>query len=157
MVFVNAVYFTMFPRTVLLFSVVISENVLLLLLMCIGVSVCFSNARTTHLAPEIGVDCCDGAFFLYAGALENIVPGSCREMLALSGLVELAQVMLIVPLGYLIASTIGVLLPHAVAFLPRWLGPFCPTNWAYCASKGPHCPSDRSRHKLLCTSLVAWR
>ena len=29
--FVNAVYFTMFPRTVLLFSVVISEYVLLLL------------------------------------------------------------------------------------------------------------------------------
>ena len=51
--FVNAVYFTMFPRTVLLFSVVISEYVLLLLLMCIVVSVCFSHAGTIHLAPGI--------------------------------------------------------------------------------------------------------
>ena len=56
---------------------------------------------------------------MYAGALENIVPGSCREMLALSGLVELAQVMLIVPYGGLIAPFIGALLPHAVALLPR--------------------------------------
>ena len=51
--FVNAVYFTMFPRTVLLFSVVISEHVLLLVLMCIVVSVCFSDAGTIHLAPGI--------------------------------------------------------------------------------------------------------
>ena len=63
------------------------------------------------------------AFFLYAGALENIVPGSCREMLALSGLVELAQVMLIVPHGGLFAPSIGALLPHAVALSPGDWGP----------------------------------
>ena len=32
------------------------------------------------------------------------MPGSCREMLGLSGLVELAQVMLIVPYGGLISK-----------------------------------------------------
>ena len=49
------------------------------------------------------------------------MPGSCREMPALSGLLELAQVMLIVAYGgcSLMAPFIGALLPHAVALLPR--------------------------------------
>ena len=63
--------------------------------------------------------------------------------------------MLILLYGGLIAPFIGALLPHAVAFLPRSLGPYRPTQWAYCPTKRPCCPAYCPRSAALLPRAVA--